>query len=127
MLLVALLFDPHGNTDFVVDRCELIEHNEILSDEGVPRFRQWIFWEWNWSQSRYHVKAWKVANGELCERTADGWRLRIRDRQANCFREIHATSYQRSSTWFDPEMEDRTDWPHRSELTKPPARKAILP
>lgn len=118
-LLFAVIFaaTTHRADGPLEDTCDVIERNTMLDDFGQSRFEQWIFWSWSHSQSRFRVRAWRVANNGVVERRDGMWRLTFHEPGRN--RRIWGASYLRTYTLYDPEVEDRRDNPVRWELRDP--------
>ena len=104
----------------VLDRVDVIEINHFFDEHGKLVFDQVLFYDWSASQSRYHVRAWRLLKspaqipqrdwqrGDYVSRWFDG----------DSLREIRATTVRESWTQYDPELTEREHLPkeRRKEL-----------
>ena len=104
----------------VLDRVDVIEINHFFDEHGKLVFDQLLFYDWSASQSRYHVRAWRLLKspaqipqrdwqrGDYVSRWFDG----------DSLREIRATTVRESWTQYDPELTEREHLPkeRRKEL-----------
>ncbi len=64
LLLIGVA--PGGNRQTVAtkgQRVDLIELNHFIDEKGREVFRQVIFYDWSPSHRRFHVRAWRLAEG----------------------------------------------------------------
>lgn len=98
--------------DITTDRVDVIEMNDYATKDletGLPKnvFFQVIFWEWNHRHSRYQVVAWRLFKDDMPTPRKIGGKWVMVWLDGNHFRKVTATSYCKTKTWFDPELEDR--------------------
>lgn len=94
----------------VEDSCDYIEdHTLTCKDTGNEVFKQQIFWVWD--GRAYHVRAWRLVKGanQTPERYQRGWRVRWHD--GEYLRSVTAPHWVETIGPFDPEVEDRDEWP----------------
>lgn len=58
---------PDGRTD---DMCDRIELNHFYEEDGSHVFDQFVFWDWNYDESRWEVVDWRLIEG--CRVLEDG-------------------------------------------------------
>jgi hypothetical protein len=128
LLIVAAILPV---TDTVLrDTCDLIEINHFYDEQGRLVFDQAIFYDWSASDSRYHVRAWRLVKhpSQLPQREwpsgysaiwqdgfdypgsriwdhKRGWLSHWQD--GDVMRSIHADSFRETWTQYDPELSER--------------------
>lgn len=99
---------------------ERVEINQCYDDEGKLRMCQAIFWDWHPLDSTYHVRDWCYLDDSRQDRASLlGNRVYLPTPDGG-LRVIEGRRLVRTHTQYDPEMEDRRDWPLER-------RKRILP
>lgn len=85
---------------------DVVEHHTRCDDEGCPKFRQWIFHEFNERQNRLNVVDWLTDNGQV-QREGNTY---IFHRYGVLYR-VTASHYRESVTQSDPERQNAEVWP----------------
>lgn len=104
-----------------VDTVSLLETNHFYDETGKLLFDQIIFWDWHPTESRYHVRAWRLVKSPqqlpIFDADRQCWKTTWVD--GNCLREVRAEQFRESWTMHDPELLARADRPRdeRRELT----------
>jgi hypothetical protein len=119
-LLAALAHVPHDG--ILTDRVDIVEVTTIYDGEGRETGTYIIFWEWlDWPHYDFCVVDWRRwgSNQQMPSKNhADGcWRVLWCDGQL--LRRVVATTYRRTHTQYDAEVEDRKRLcvQHRRKLT----------
>ena len=114
---------PHAA--LAVDRIDLIELNHCYNEDGLPIFRQLVFWEWSPRSGDYRVAAYRVLRSDTAGLRYD-WK-RKEYVAAWCdngvLREVRSPHHRVTWTQFDPELVDRQFFPQ--ELRRGLAHEAI--
>ncbi len=104
----------------VLDRVDVIEINHFFDEHGKLVFDQVLFYDWSASQSRYHVRAWRLLKtpAQIPQRDWQRGDYVARWFDADALREIRATTVRESWTQYDPELTEREFLPkeRRQEL-----------
>ena len=116
--MIALLLCILPTDSVLTDRCVELELQHFYDDCGRHVFDQYIFWELR--QGHRVVKDWRLAKGQLPQRTATGWKLRFSDQGR--IREVTASHFQESWGQDDREILNRELWPveARTKLSEVP-------
>lgn len=114
----------------VLDRVDVIEVNHFFDEHGKLVFDQVLFYDWSASQSRYHVRAWRLLKtpAQIPQRDWQRGDYVARWFDGDALREIRATTVRESWTQYDPELTEREFLPkeRRQELRSlSPTRKHI--
>lgn len=110
LLILLLLLTIEISPRETRDHCDLIEHNSFHDCLGRHVYDQIIFYEWNPSLDRYHVRAWVLSDGD--KQPQRDYRtglfvVRYTDWDSRLERVITATHYRRSYTQIDPERANK--------------------
>lgn len=139
MLLAAAIDD-----NVLMDRCDVIEINHIVSRSGKSRLDQVIFWDLG-TEGDYEVVDWRLMQG--CRRVDKNgvsrfigghatprrhgtrWRSFWFDNRSESLREVTSTAYCETWTTWDPEIEHRSTLPadERRKLRERGETKLGLP
>jgi hypothetical protein len=111
VVIAALAIVPRDS--IATDTVDVIELNHFFDEEGRPVFDQVIFWEWRQEQEAFHVLAWRLwkSPAQTPERDWQRGEFRTLWFDADQLRDVRATSYRETWTQFDPELEDRQQFP----------------
>lgn len=111
-VLFALIFTELGHGPFR-QRCDLIELNHKLDDQGSYCFSQIILWNWKPEVCRHHVEGWWIVDREklnmMPTRSNAGWTV-YRIDQNGVLSRVAARVFRETTTTNDPEMDDRRVW-----------------
>lgn len=112
-LLLAAVCGLSPESPLAADATDLIELNHCYNEDGLPVFRQLVFWEWSPRAGEYHVAAYRVLRSDSATLRYD-WR-RNEYVAAWCdngvLREVRAAHHRVTWTQYDPELEDRQYFP----------------
>ena len=101
LLLLLISYDPA-----VVDRVDVIELNHYCDAMGNVVLSQVIFWDWNYRDSRFEVRDWRLYKCHMRPLSSrDGCKMRWLDK--DIFRRVHAKQFAETWTGYDPEVVDR--------------------
>jgi hypothetical protein len=119
-----------GSQSTTHDHCDLTELNSFHDCNGRFVYDQTIFYEWNPSLHRYHVRAWVLSDGDKQPQRDYRTGLYVthwQDRDQNVMRTITATHYRQSWTQVDPERANKKilDERDRLQLTKRSAKQEV--
>jgi hypothetical protein len=92
------------------DHCDLAELNSFHDCNGRHVYDQVIFYEWNPSLNRYHVRAWVLSDGDKQPQRDYRTGLYVTkytERDSNLERVITSTHYRRSWSQIDPERDNK--------------------
>jgi hypothetical protein len=109
ILLMLLAIVPVSHTE-TRDHCDLVEHNSFYDCFGRHVYDQTIFYEWNPSLHRYHVRAWVLSDGDKQPQRdyRNGlWITKYTERDSAIERTITSTHYRRSYSQVDPERDNK--------------------
>ncbi len=88
-----------------INRCDVLERNVVVAEDGGEVLRQWIVWDWDHTEGVHRCQWWALERGEVVTRTVDGWRVSVGGKR------IEGRTYRTTRTTHDPELCDRDTWP----------------
>jgi hypothetical protein len=114
MTLAALIFAVLPLADGPVrDRVDVAEVNHFYDDCGKRVFDQVIFYDWRATESRYHVRAWRLFKSDS-QRPRLDWEGRVwvaAWSDGERLREVRAAAFRETWTQYDPELVERDALP----------------
>lgn len=122
---MAMCLLPHEAK--TIEKVDVIEFNHFYDDKGDKIFVQAILYDWNRTDSRYDIRAWRLVKEGMPALTPQRgqWRLDWVDGQI--WRRVSAPQLRESHTQYDVELIERETLPQhlRRELSTPqkPGRK----
>lgn len=121
-MIFALLFIL-GFQSTTHDHVDLVELNSFHDCNARHVYDQTIFYEWNPSLHRYHVRAWVLSDGDKQPQRdyrTGLWITKYTERDSAIERVITSTHYRRSYSQIDPERDNKKllDERERHALTK---------
>jgi hypothetical protein len=118
IVLAATALNPPENV--VSDRVDVIEINHFFDEHGKLVFDQILYYDWSPSESRHHVRAWRLLKSPAQIPQKDWQRgdYVATFYDGDALREIRAEVVRESWTQYDPELVEREALPkeRRREL-----------
>ena len=109
--ILSIACVPRG--DVIEDRFHLIELNHYFCENGKHVFDQLIFLDFNEHESRFDCHAWVFAKQDSQRPRYDYarrlWSCNWRD--GDGMRHVYGASFRESWTQYDPECEQRKEFP----------------
>lgn len=126
VLLLPFVVKP---IDVVSDYVDMVEVNHFFDKQGRLIFDQVIFWEWNSSESRFHVRAWRLVKSPSQIPRRDGQLHRCCWHDGEVFREVTCRHVSETWTQYDPELLERNILPQdrRRDLSRYAQKKRPTP
>lgn len=105
LLLATVPLSPITET-----RVDVVEENHFYDECGQHVFTQFIFWEWDNSDCRLHVVAWRLQSNVrgIRGRGTLVWN------DGDVFRRVRFGEWRETWTQFDPEYRERETRPKES-------------
>ncbi len=111
VLMAATCLTPQNGVSR--DEVDLIEVNHFFDEHGRLVFDQVIFYEWSASNSRYHVRAWRLLKSpsQVPSRCWERGDFFSTWQDGDTLREVRAPQYRETWTQYDPELAERAFLP----------------
>ena len=95
------------------DHFDVIELNNIVSDDGRIHWSQFLFIDWHSDVRQFHVEHWTMAGSDVphYDFKRKKYVLRYFDKFSGVMREITAGSYRERTSTRDYELEDQEVYP----------------
>ena len=110
MLTILLLLSTSGDR-LAPRQCDRAELNSVYGRDAEgnwkPNFTQWIFWDFDTNKRCWVVRGWVIVKGEVAPPARINGRLRIWICKKHEHNVIEPTSFSRTQTPYDPELENR--------------------
>jgi hypothetical protein len=110
VVMLLLLSIAANDSSKANDHVDLVELNSFFDCNGRHVYDQTIFYEWNPSLHRYHVRAWVLSDGDKQPQRDYRTGLYVTkytERDSKLERTITSTHYRRSWTQVDPERDNK--------------------
>ena len=109
-LMIALLLLVIWSPMIRNESCDMIELHHMHDIEGRRSFDQVIFWDWDERRNEYHVRAWRIVQGdEMPVQRGQRWYISYHDQ--NIRRSFVSSHYRETWLQRDPEREDKREHP----------------